>query len=113
MSVSFDWAVSSMTRTNDSDKAVTRVQYVVTATGYGKSTVIPLSYNYEADPSSESYVPFADLTEAGVIQWAKDRIGTEGLANMEAAVTPYLQSTDPVVVNGKGEDFPWTPPEEE
>ena len=113
MSVSFDWAVSSMTRTNDSDKAVTRVQYAVTATGYGKSTTYTLSYNYEADPSSESYVPFADLTEAGVIQWAKDRMGTEGLANMEAAVTPYLQSTDPVIVNGKGEDFPWTPPEEE
>lgn len=113
MSVSFDWTVAGMTRTNDADKAVTRVQYGITATGYGKSTVIPLSFDYEADPSSESYVPFADLTEAGVIQWAKDRMGAEGLANMEAAVTPYLQSTDPVVVGRKGEDFPWTPPEEE
>lgn len=40
----------------------------------------------------EGFVPYNQLTEAQVIQWVKDTLGENGVANMEAAVQGSLNS---------------------
>lgn len=37
-----------------------------------------------------NYVPYADLTEAAVVQWVKDSLGSEGVAAVEAALAANI-----------------------
>lgn len=37
-----------------------------------------------------NYVPYAELTEAAVIQWVKDSLGADGVAAVEAALAANI-----------------------
>ena len=53
----------------------------VTASGYG-------TIGFEPDASSEGFVPFADLTEATVVEWVKEKLNLE---EVEGALDTYIQ----------------------
>lgn len=38
---------------------------------------------FEGDPTSPSFIPFEKLTEEVVINWVKEKLGADGIANME------------------------------
>lgn len=51
-----------------------------------------------------NYVPYAELTEAAVIQWVKDSLGSEGVAAVEAALAANIADQKaPKVASGT----PW------
>ena len=37
-----------------------------------------------------NYVPYANLTEAAVVQWVKDSLGSEGVAAVDAALAANI-----------------------
>ena len=51
-----------------------------------------------------NYVPYAELTEAAVIEWVKGSLGAEGLAAVDAALAQNIElQKNPVTATGT----PW------
>jgi len=51
-----------------------------------------------------NYVPYADLTEAAVIEWVKGSLGAEGVAAVDAALAANIElQKNPVIATGT----PW------
>jgi hypothetical protein len=56
----------------------------------------------EADP--DNYTPYADITKAQAIQWAKDALGTEQVNSIESGLIIQEQKIlNPTTANG----VPW------
>jgi hypothetical protein len=52
-----------------------------------------------------NYVPYASLTEAAVVQWVKDSLGSEGVAAVDAALAANIADQKaPKVATGT----PWS-----
>lgn len=70
----FNWGVAQLER-QASDNFVTIVHYRISATDgdYTASTYGTVGYTQE----SETFIPFADLTEATVVGWVKESLGEE------------------------------------
>jgi hypothetical protein len=70
----FNWVVAQLER-QASDDFVTIVHYRVTAIDgeYTASTYGTVGYTQE----SETFIPFADLTEATVVGWVKESLGED------------------------------------
>jgi len=71
----FNWQVVDMDRLT-SDGFVVTVHYNVTATDdtYSASTYGTVSYTQE---QGETYIPYADLTEATVVGWVQTALGKD------------------------------------
>ena len=70
----YTWTIAQLER-NTSDDFVTIVHYRVTAVDdtYTASTYGTVGYTQE----SETFIPFADLTEATVVGWVKESLGED------------------------------------
>ena len=55
---------------------------------YTASTYSTASFTKE---DGINYVPYADLTEAAVIEWVKGSLGAEGVAAIEASVATQIE----------------------
>ena len=52
-----------------------------------------------------NYVPYADLTEAAVVEWVKSSLGAEGVAAVDAALAAQIEAQkNPVTATGT----PWS-----
>jgi len=71
----FNWQVVDMDRLT-ADGFVVTVHYNVTATDdtYSASTYGTVSYTQE---QGETYIPYADLTEATVVGWVQTALGKD------------------------------------
>ena len=59
---------------------------------------------FAPDPSSPSYVPYADITEEMAIGWTKDSLGEEQVASIEASIAAQIEeSKAPAISTGT----PW------
>jgi hypothetical protein len=69
MAIEYTWTIAQLER-NTADDFVTIVHYSVTAVDdtYTASTYGTVGYTQE----SETFIPFADLTEATVVGWVKE-----------------------------------------
>jgi hypothetical protein len=74
MAIEYTWTIAQLER-NTSDDFVTIVHYRVNAVDgdYTASTYGTCSYTQEAD----TFIPFADLTEATVVGWVKESLGED------------------------------------
>ena len=79
----FNWQIPQMNRLT-SDGFVVTVHYIVNAIDdtYSASTYGTVGYTQEP---GETYIPYADLTEATVVGWVKESLG-------QATVEASLQS---------------------
>ena len=69
---------------------------------YTASTYSTASFTKE---DGINYVPYADLTEAAVIEWVKGSLGAEGVAAIEASVATQIElKKNPVTATG----VPWS-----
>ena len=96
----FNWTVPQMYRLT-SDGFVCTVHYVVTATDdtYTSSTYGTIGYTEEP---GETYIPYADLTEAVVVGWVQSSLGQ---STVEASLQSQIDlQKNPVVEAG----VPWT-----
>ncbi len=56
------------------------------------------------EPDPDNYTPYADITEAQAIQWAKDALGAERVSAIESGLTQQEQRIlNPTTADG----VPW------
>jgi hypothetical protein len=94
----YTWTIAQLER-NTADDFVVTVHYRVSATDdtYTASTYGTVGYTQE----SETFIPFADLTEATVVGWVKDSLGED---TVETALASQIEAQKaPVTVAG----MPW------
>lgn len=94
----YTWTIAQMER-KTSDGFVITVHYRVTAVDgeYTASTYGTVGYTQE----SETFIPFADLTEATVVGWVKDSLGEETV--QEALASQIEAEKFPTQISG----MPW------
>ena len=98
MAIEYTWTIAQMER-NTADDFVVTVHYRVSGVDgdYTASTYGTVSYTQEA----ESFIPYADLTEATVVGWVKESLGED---TVEAALASQIEAQkDPATVTG----MPW------
>jgi len=60
---------------------------------------------FNVDPDKPNYVPYADLTEAEVIQWTQDALGAEQVAAVYASIDTQIENqVNPKIITPK---LPW------
>ena len=99
MMTTFNWTISQMDRLT-SDGFVVTVHYNVTATDdtYSASTYGTVSYTQE---QGETYIPYADLTEATVVGWVQTALGKD---TVESSLQSQIDAQkNPVQATG----LPW------
>ena len=62
-------------------------------------------------PDAQDFVELADITEAQVIAWTKDALGTDGIARFEGMAQTQIDNQK--VAQPKAVALPWKPVEEE
>ena len=94
----YTWTIAQLER-KTSDGFVITVHYRVTAVDgeYTASTYGTVGYTQE----SETFIPFADLTEATVVGWVKDSLGEETV--QEALASQIEAEKFPAQIAG----MPW------
>ena len=86
------WSVSETEIVGVGDEAVTHY-----GSSYGATGFTP-------DASGEGFIPYADLTEAGVILWVKEALGAEEVAVVEQSIAAQIaDSKVPAIAHG----VPW------
>jgi len=61
--------------------------------------------SFEVDPNKPNYVPYADLTEAQVIQWVQASLGAETVAATEENVLQQIETQkNPPIISPR---LPW------
>lgn len=80
--------ISQMDR-NTADGFVTTVHWNASQAdgNFTASTYSTVSFNKE---EGINYVPYADLTEAAVIEWVKSSLGVEGVDAVDAALAANI-----------------------
>lgn len=99
MAINCTWSVQDMTH-NDSDGGVILVYWNMIAASDGNPVYTATEggkLRCEPDPSSPDYIPYADLTEADVLNWVYaslvegDETSAEAKARVEADRTAKVQ----------------------
>lgn len=105
MSTTFTWSAATLDRTV-ADGIVGTVHYTVSAADDTYSAGAYGSIGLEAPAEGDPVIPYADLTEAGVIGWVKEKLGgAEKVAEIEAALQAQLdEQRTPTKASGK----PWS-----
>lgn len=66
---------------------VSEIPWTFSKTENGKTVYVHGITKVTGDPTDPAYTPFANLTEAQVIGWVKNDLGTDGVAYYEAKAT--------------------------
>ena len=110
MSDTYSWKVATLDR-EIANGTVYTVHYTVSASRLnpteGENDYTAGSYGtvgVTADPSSKSFIPYADLTEATCITWVQESLGSESVESIEAAISRNLdEQISPIDAEG----LPW------
>lgn len=110
MADTYIWSINTLDR-ELSNGAVYTVHWNLTASRPKSETseeVIRVasygSQGFTADPLSNNFVPFEDLTEATCIEWITESIGSEAVGQMKSALSSQL---DELETPTKGTGVPW------
>jgi hypothetical protein len=97
------WTISNLDR-NTSDGFVNTVHWTASQVDgdFTASTYSTVSFTKE---DGINYVPYANLTEASVVEWVKGSLGAEGVAAVDAALAANIaEQKAPKVATGT----PWS-----
>ena len=105
MSTTFTWSVSTLERTV-ADGIVGTVHYTVSAADDTYSSGAYGSVGLEAPAEGNTIIPYADLTESGVIEWVKEKLGgDEKVTEIQAALQSQIdEQRTPTKATG----LPWS-----
>lgn len=101
MATKFDWGVSQLER-ETADGFVFTVHYTINADNGVYSTGAYGSLGLER-PEAEM-IPFSQLTKEIVVQWVKDKLTEEKVAEVEAALQAQL---DEMQTPTRASGLPW------
>jgi hypothetical protein len=101
-SIAYTWGVANLEHTL-SDGVVYTIHYTIDAFdgtyrsgAYGSLGLEP--------PEPDSLIPYADLTAEMVVEWTKEKIGEEKVAEIEAALAAQIQQQ---IAPTTGAGVPW------
>jgi hypothetical protein len=107
MSNTYTWHVKNLVyapSSNNQENVVTQIQWLVNATdGNGNSAS---NFGTQSIPfnASNAFIPFKNLTEAEVLNWLTNAMGTEAISNIQAGLDFQINSqVNPVSKIG----LPW------
>jgi hypothetical protein len=101
MSTTFTWNIANLER-ETSDGYVYVAHYVVNA---ADGTYSAGAYGSLGLERGDTLVPFADLTEATVVGWVKEKLTAEKVTEIEAALQAQLdEQRQPTKAGG----LPWS-----
>lgn len=105
MSTTFTWSVSTLER-NVADGIVNTVHYTVNAADDTYSSGAYGTVNLAAPAEGDTVIAYADLTEAGVVEWVKAALGgEEKVTEIQAALQAQIdEQRTPTKATGK----PWS-----
>ena len=102
MATQITWNINTLER-NTADGVVTVVHYTVDANDGTYSAGAYGSVGLDA-PDPGDMIPYADLGPADCIQWVKDKLGDEAVANVETTLQAQL---DEQHAPSKAAGVPW------
>lgn len=100
MATTITWHIANLER-ETADGYVFTAHYTVDAED---GTYRAGAYGSVGFERPDNLIPFADLTEATVIGWVKEKLGDEAVANVEAALQSQL---DEQHSPSKASGLPW------
>ena len=97
------WKISTMDRTmklDEKDDVVTTIHWRASETDSDGNT--GSSYgSVGVTLGSQSFIAYADITEANAIQWAKDALGSDQVTAIEANIASQIvEMKTPTVASG-------------
>lgn len=106
MEITHTWEVRRLIQKNDGSGLVIQVFYKVYSTD--NEYTYASAGNVELDVEGISnYVPYQDLTEELVLQWVRDKLGSE-LGNHEQENIDWITAArNPITPSVKIENLPW------
>ena len=108
----FDWKITQIETMNEGDlkNVVVTVCFDIDATEDGLKGFVQGDTKL-LPPDAQSFVELANITEAQVIAWTKDALGTDGIARFEGMAQTQIDNQK--VAQPKAVPLPWKPVEEE
>jgi len=106
MSVTYTWSIIDMERQitmGDKSDVITQITYKLDGTETVDGTEYTGSMNetVSVELGSQPFQEFSSVTEADAIQWVKDKLGADGIANSELNVSNQItESQTPITATG-------------
>ena len=88
MAITYTWDLPQRFSTG-ADQFIYKLEVVITASDGTKEAVANIGV---ALIRPETLIPFADITKATTIQWAKDSLGAEEIKNIEDQLSKEIEN---------------------
>ena len=85
------WQIAQLKRTPDTE-LVFEVVYIMNFQHEGESDRLVGVKTLTGNPADPAFIPFANLTEAIVLDWIKDNLGQERIDEIEASFLTKLEA---------------------
>ena len=106
MAITYTWSIVDMERQitmGDKSDVITEITYKLdgTETVDGIAHTGSMSATVNVELGSQTFKAFSSVAEADAIQWVKDKLGADGIANSELNVSNQIsESQTPVTAKG-------------
>ena len=106
MAITYTWSIVDMERQitmGDKSDVITEIRYQLdgTETVDGTEHTGSMSENVSVELGSQTFKAFSSLAEADAIQFVKDKLGADGIANSELNVSNQIsESQTPITAKG-------------
>ena len=106
MAITFTWSIVDMERQitmGDKSDVITEIRYKLdgTETVDGKAHIGSMSETVSVELGSQTFKTFSSVKEADAIQWVKEKLGADGIANSELNVSNQIsESKKPITARG-------------
>ena len=106
MAITYTWSIVDMERQitmGDKSDVITEIRYQLdgTETVDGTAHTGSMSETVNVELGSQTFKAFSSVTEANAIQFVKDKLGADGIANSELNVSNQIsESQTPVTAKG-------------
>lgn len=103
MSTTITWNINTLER-NTADGIVFNAHYTVTAEDDTYSSGAYGSVGLEAPAEGDTVIPYDELTSEIVLGWVQDKLGSEKVAEVEAALQAQIEEQK---APSKATGLPW------
>jgi len=106
MAITFTWSIVDMERQitmGDKSDVITKISYQLdgTETVDGTAHIGSMSETVSVELGSQTFKAFSSVAEVDAIQWVKDKLGADGIANSELNVSNQIaESQTPITAKG-------------
>ena len=111
MSITYNWQISALDvipQVGDLKDYCVVAHWTCQGTDGTYTGQVYTTQSFTVNPDKPDYTPYADLTEAEVIQWTQDALGAEQVAAVYTSIDTQIQNQiDPPIVTPP---LPWAQP---